>query len=153
MFIPGLVGSIASVMQEISESADIIIDQVAIDNVLTTLEAKHEDLQGSRFQDLNVPVSAFGSAGTALDLGGNHSTAHQVIGETLQGVLDDLNRFRDGIKHAEKLVQEADTQSAADLDKKRAAAELLVRASSYSEGDARNHQVRNHLRDHGGDGA
>jgi hypothetical protein len=156
MFFPQLMGDISSVLSDIGEAADLVIDQVAINNVLSTLETKHEDLKGSRFQDLNVPVSAFGSAGTATSLGGHHLKAHQVIDETLQGVLTDLIRFRDGLKRAEKLVHEADTQSAADLDKKRAAAAaVLVNASRHSEGDARNHKARNHyLHDHhGGEGA
>jgi hypothetical protein len=143
MFFPDLVGDIQNVLADIGEAADIIIDQAAINNVLSTLESKHEDLKGSSFKNLHVPTTAFGGAGTALALGGHHTQAHQVIDETLQGVLDDLIRFRDGLKHAEKLVHEADSQSASDLDKKRAAAELLVKASSYSEGDRRNHHARN----------
>lgn len=154
MFFPDLVGGLQGVLSDIGEAVDLVIDQVAINNVLNTLESKHEDLQGSRFKDLQVPTTAFGAAGSALALGGHHTKAHQVIDETLRGVLDDLVRFRDGLRHAEKLVHEADSQSAADLDKKRAAAELLVKASSYSEGDRRNHHARNHYlpRDHQGGG-
>lgn len=154
MFFPDLVGGIQGVLSDIGEAVDMVIDQAAINKVLGTLEEKHADLKSSQFKDLNVSASAFGAAGTALELGHHHTKAHQVIEETLQGVLDDLIRFRDGLKHAEKLVHEADTQSAADLDKKKAAADVLVRASNYSEGDARNHEARNHyLRNHGSDGA
>jgi hypothetical protein len=155
MFFPDLVGGIQDVLADIGEAADIVIDQVAINNVVGTLEDKHADLKGSPFPNLHVPATAFGGASSAQELGGQHTLAHQVINETLQGVLDDLIRFRDGIKHAEKLVHEADTQSAADLDKKRAAAAaVLVNAAHHSEGDVRNHEARNHyLRNHGSDGA
>ncbi|MCW2845214.1 MAG: hypothetical protein JWN22_3130 [Nocardioides sp.] len=154
MFFPDVVGGIQDVLADIGD-ADIVIDQAAIDTVLSTLQSKHEDLSGSPFPNLHVPATAFGAAGTAGELGGQHALAHQVINETLQGVLDDLIRFRDGLKHAEKLVHEADTQSAADFDKKRAAAaDILVKASRHSEGDVRNHEARNHyLRNHGSDGA
>jgi hypothetical protein len=154
MFFPDLVGGIQDVLADIGEAADIVIDQVAINNVVGTLESGHADLKGSPFPNLHVPASAFGHAGT--ELGGEHTLAHQVIKETLQGVLDDLIRFRDGIKHAEKLVHEADTQAGAELDKRRAAAAaVLVRASRHSEGDVRNHEARNHYlpNHHGSDGA
>lgn len=153
MFIPELVGNIQSVLNDIgqSSSSEIIIDQAAIAGVVATLDEKHDDLSGNRFQDLHVPPASFGTTPAAMTLGDDHLKAHQVITETLDGVLSDLIRFRDGLKNAERLISAADTQSAADLDKKRAATETIVRAATHSAGDQRNHEARNHyLREHGG---
>lgn len=145
MFFADLAGGISSVLQDISDSTDILIDQAAINSVLDTLEQKQGELRSSRFPDLRVPASAFGATPTAGELGVSHSKAHEVVRETLEGVLVDLIRFRDGLERAEKLVAAADTDTAADLDKKRAAATVLVNVSRYSEGDRRNDAVRDDL--------
>jgi hypothetical protein len=58
-------------------------------------------------------------------------------------VLADLERFHQGIQTAERLVEEADSTSASDLNRKKQAAEVLVTASSHSDGDERNQQSRN----------
>ena len=136
MFIPELEG-LRSAFEELR------IDQTEINKVINTLHTQSGDLHDSSFLNLRVPESAFGGSAHAGQLGYHHSRAQEVVSATLKGVVADLQRFRDGIQHAEKLVREADTDSAAELTKKRQATELLSSAAGYSEGDRRNHEARN----------
>ena len=137
MFVPEMVRDITSVLQ------DLNVDQEVIDSVVSTLESTTQSLEGSRFPDLHVPEAAFGSSGTGAQLGYHHLKAHQVISDTLQGLVDDLTRFRDGVRRAERLVATADSDSATDLTRTRSAVELIVDASTFTEGDRRNHESRN----------
>lgn len=137
MVIPDLVGSIRNLLGELN------IDQAVIDDVVNTLHASSSDLDESRFPDLHVPESSFGGSAKGAELGYHHLKAHQVVSDTLQGVVMDLERFRDGVRNAERLVQTADTTSAADLHRKRQAADLILDATRYSEGDLHNHESRN----------
>lgn len=137
MVIPDLVGSIRNLLGELN------IDQAVIDDVVKTLHTSSNDLDRSPFPDLHVPESSFGGSEKGAELGYHHLKAHQVVSDTLQGVVTDLERFRDGVRNAEKLVQTADTTSAADLHRKRQATELILDASQHSEGDLRNHESRN----------
>ena len=144
MVIPDLVGSIRNLLGELN------IDQAVIDDVLNTLHTSSSDLDSSRFPDLHVPESSFGGSEKGAELGYHHLKAHQVVSDTLQGVVMDLERFLDGVRNAEKLVQSADTTSAADLNRKRQATDLILDAAQHSEGDLRNHEARN---EHLGNGA
>ena len=144
MVIPDLVGSIRNLLGELN------IDQAVIDDVLNTLHTSSSDLDSSRFPDLHVPESSFGGSEKGVELGYHHLKAHQVVSDTLQGVVMDLERFLDGVRNAEKLVQSADTTSAADLNRKRQATDLILDATQHSEGDLRNHEARN---EHLGNGA
>jgi hypothetical protein len=141
MSIPALFTSIENAFQGLSD--DLNIDQVVIDDVKKKLQHAAEQMGNSRFPDVHVGGSSFGSSRTAADLGFHHTKAHQVITDTLEGVLADLERFHQGIQTAERLVEEADSTSASDLNRKKQAAEVLVTASSHSDGDERNQQSRN----------
>ena len=136
MFIPELEG-LRSAFEELR------IDQTEINKVINTLHTQSGDLHESRFQNLDVPAAAFGGSASAGQLGYHHSRAHQVVSDTLKGVVADLQRFREGIQRAETLVQEADADSADQLNRKRQATELLADVAGYSEGDRRNHEARN----------
>lgn len=137
MLIPDLVGSIKNLLGELN------IDQAVIDDVVNILHTSSSDLDKSRFPDLHVPESSFGGSEKGAQLGYHHLKAHQVVADTLQGVVMDLERFRDGVRNAEKLVQTADTTSAADLHRKHQATDLILNATQHSEGDLRNHEARN----------
>lgn len=130
---------------------ELKIDQSVIDSVMKTLHQNSQDLGESPFPRLHVPESTFGASTHGEQLGFHHLKAHQVITDTLTGVVTDLERFRDGVQKAEKLLSTADEGNASDLAKKKQAVEIVVHASSYAEGDVRNHASRNeHLRGEGG---
>ncbi|MFC4785543.1 hypothetical protein ACT8ZV_13770 [Nocardioides sp. MAHUQ-72] len=149
MALPDLYGDLRNALQELNDQLELKIDQAAIDNVMATLDDRAIDVHHSRFTSLSVPTSAFGASSKGLELGDHHAKAHEVIRETLHGVLADLNAFKDGLVRAEKLVRGADESAAADLDRKRAA-DILVDVAHRSQGDRRNHEARNQLLGDGG---
>lgn len=144
----GIFNSIENVIQSIGD--EINVDQGILDDVKRQLHESQAGLEGIRFDDLRLPESAFGGNDSGNQLGGHHTAAHQVISETLHGLLADLTRFRDGIVHAEKFLDEADNTSAADLASKKQAVDALVSATSHSDADRANHEARNHYLGNGG---
>jgi hypothetical protein len=149
MSLPDLIGDIRHALQGLNDQLELKIDQAAIDHVLATLDDHAIDVHHSRFTHLNVPTSTFGASPRGMELGDHHGKAHEVIRETLHGVLADLNAFQDGLVRAEKLVRGADESAAADLDRKRAS-DILVDVSRSSQGDDRNRQARNDVLPEGG---
>ena len=133
----------AGITQLIHE-VELAIDQAEIDKVKKTLLDNANNVHNDRFKNLHVPPESFGGNGAAAALGVNHSEAHAVIKETLQGVLDDLKAFHDGLERAEALIKNADESSAADLDRKRAS-DILSGLAGRDSASARNHEARNHV--------
>lgn len=145
----GIFNSIESVISSIGD--EINVDQQVIDEVKKKLHHAAGQMERSRFPHVRVAESAFGSCHSGADLGFHHGKAHEVIADTLEGVLSDLTRFHDGLVKAEGFIQGADEGSASDLTAKKHALTALVSAASYSEGDLRNHESRNqHLGNGGG---
>ncbi len=148
MDVPGLVGGLQAALGEL----ELVIDQTVIDGAVKTLHDTSGDLEDSGFRRLQVPTSVFGASARGQELGDHHGKAHQIIRATLEGVILDLNDFAEGLRRAEQLVRTADSDTADQLARKQAAAELVVHASQHSHGDVRNHQARNeYLRDTDGD--
>ena len=133
----------AGVTQLIHE-VELAIDQIQIDKVKKTLVENAGNVHHDRFKDLHVEPSAFGGSSAASALGVNHLEAHAVIKETLQGVLDDLNAFQQGLERAENLIKDADESSAADLDRKRAS-DILTGLAGRDTASVRNHEARNRV--------
>lgn len=130
-------------LTELIHDVELAIDQVKIDQVKKTLVSNVDNVDHDRFKHLHVPSSAFGGNGSAATLGLHHLEAHAVIRSTLEGLLADLKAFREGLDYAESLIHGADEASAADLQRKRAAVEGLVRLAKHDTGGERNHQARN----------
>lgn len=119
------------------------VDPEVIDRVIGVLERKTRSLERSGFDDVDLPESSFGRSAPGAELGFHHSLAHRVVVDTLAGVVNDLGRFRDGIRDARALVQQADDTATADLQQKQArAAALLATAAARSEAEERNLQAR-----------
>ncbi|GAB3762214.1 hypothetical protein FB382_003620 [Nocardioides ginsengisegetis] len=144
----GIFNSIENVIQSIAD--EIKVDQSVLDGVKAQLRSSHQELESIRFGDVALPESAFGGAPSGNTLGRHHSLAHEVISDTLTGLLEDLTRFRDGIVTAEKLIEQADTSTADDLTRGRQAVEAIVGSTRHSEADQRNHESRNHYLGNGG---
>jgi len=123
---------------------ELIIDQAQIDQVKRTLHDNASQVDRSGFKNLHVPPGVFGGNAAATALGVNHFQAHEVIKQTLQGVLTDLEAFRSGLERAEALIQAADEGSAADLNRKRAS-DILTGLAAHDTGGARNHEARNEV--------
>lgn len=129
-------------LTQLIHDVELAIDQSKIDEVKRTLDLNAGNVHHDNFKNLHVAPSAFGGNDAAAALGLNHLEAHAVIKETLQGVLDDLHAFRDGLVRAEALIKDADESSAADLDRKRAS-DILSGLAAHDSASVRNHQARN----------
>ena len=122
---------------------DLDVDPEGIRAVISALNANAHDLDDGSFQRLHISPGVFGGSEAAAELGFHHSKAHQVVSDTIRGVVDDLTRFRDGVEQAVHLVNAADESNAADLQSKQSAVEVLVGSSAFSEGDRREQASRN----------
>lgn len=153
MSVPTVVTNISNMLTDIIDAGETVIDQAVIDDVKLKLHTAAEGMERTRFADTVTDVNSFGDTSAAANLGYHHSKAHQVMTDTLQGVLEDLARFRTGIVKAEALIGQADEDSAVSFNKKaERAAAVLTASSSHSHGDRRNHDSRNeHLPSGGAD--
>jgi hypothetical protein len=122
---------------------DLDVDPEGIRAVISALNANAHELDDGSFQRLHISPGVFGGSGTAAELGFHHGKAHQIVSDTILGVVQDLTRFRDGVEQAVHLVNTADESNAADLQSKQTAVEVLVGSSGFSEGDRREQASRN----------
>lgn len=122
---------------------DLDVDPEGIRAVISALNANAHELDDGSFQRLHVSPGVFGGSEAAAELGFHHSKAHQIVSDTILGVVQDLTRFRDGVEQAVHLVQAADETNAADLHSKQTAVDVLVGSSAFAEGDRREQASRN----------
>lgn len=123
---------------------DLHVDERAIQDVLRALNVSSVEFEDDSFKaGARIPTSAFGGSEAGHDLGFHHGKAQQVIADTIDGVTKDLEAFRDGVRQAIRLVDEADQSSADDLNRKRQIAEGFANVWKYSQGDAANRESRN----------
>lgn len=122
---------------------DLDVDPDGIRAVISILDANARDLDDGSFQRLHVSPGVFGGSEAAAELGFHHTKAQQIVSDTILGVVADLSRFRDGVEQAVDLVKTVDESSAADLQTKQSAVEVLVGSSAFSEGDRREQASRN----------
>jgi hypothetical protein len=123
-------------------SIETILDQQKIDAVKTGLDEGADALHRSRFDDLALAREAFGGSEQGLRLGGHHDRAHQVIAETLSGVVADLRDFREGVLDAETRLRDIDGGSAQDLDRTQAALAELQDANAFLASDSKYDDAR-----------
>ena len=112
------------------------------------LDTEAADLDGAELRYVTLSGSEFGGSDLGLSLGDHHGRARRVTVETILGVVADLNRYRDGVVEADRLLNQADTDSAADMDRTRARAEgeaasTINEATSFSEADEAYDEARN----------
>lgn len=139
MFIGGFIRGLETVLEP---------DQVEI--VKKELHNGATTLGEGEFQNLTVAETAFGSSAAGIELGFHHGKAHQVIAETLAGVIADMRDFRDGVVQAELMLEAADAGAQSDLTRKQQAVAQLDDANRWFAADHQYDQARN---ESGGDGA
>lgn len=122
---------------------ETIIDEAKIEAVKSGLDRGAAAITGSGFSDIRLPGTAFGGSAKAAELGHHHDRAHQVITETLEGVVADLRDFRAGVIKAEAVITEIDADSAGALGRQREAVAALDDANRHFSSDTRYHQARN----------
>lgn len=122
---------------------DLDVDPEGIRAVISALNANAHELDDGSFRRLHISPGVFGGSEAAAELGYHHGKAHQIVSDTILGVVQDLSRFRDGVEQAVQLVNAADESNAADLQSKQAAVDVLVGSSGFAEGDRRERASRN----------
>lgn len=122
---------------------DLDVNPEGIRAVISALNANAHELDDGSFQRLHISPGVFGGSEAAAELGYHHSKAHQIVSDTILGVVQDLTRFRDGVEQAVNLVNAADESNAADLHSRQSAVEVLVGSSAFAEGDRRERASRN----------
>ena len=122
---------------------DLDVDPEGIRAVISALNSNASELDDGSFQRLHISPGVFGGSETAAELGFHHGKAHQIVSDTILGVVEDLTRFRDGVEQAVHLVTTADESNAADLQSRQTAVEVLVGSSAFAEGDRREQASRN----------
>jgi hypothetical protein len=122
---------------------DLDVNPEGIRAVISALNANAHELDDGSFQRLHISPGVFGGSEAAAELGYHHGKAHQIVSDTILGVVQDLTRFRDGVEQAVNLVNAADESNAADLQSKQAAVEVLVGSSGFAEGDRRERASQN----------
>ena len=124
---------------------DIEIDPLALERLKQAITGAARLLETDRFADVDLADTAFGASATARTLGAEHRTAHQIIADTISGVVTDLWGYRDGVEQFEAGMGTADDTAAEDLRAREAAVDALVASSgsNYGETQYHNAQVNN----------
>ncbi len=126
--------------------AGIDIDPHALAKLKQALTSAAKVLETDRFADVDLAENAFGGSPSAQTLGAEHRTAHQIIAETIQGVVADLWGYRDGVEQFEAGMGTADATAAEDLRAREAAVDALVTSSGSNHGESRYRDSQvNHL--------
>ena len=132
----------------------IEIDPHALDKLKQALTRAATVLETDRFADVDLAENAFGGSSSAQTLGAEHRTAHQIVADTIQGVVTDLWGYRDGVEQFEAGMGTADDTAADDLRAREVAVDALVTSSGSNHGESRYHHSQvNHLPPDAGSGA
>ncbi|ANH36801.1 hypothetical protein I601_0348 [Nocardioides dokdonensis FR1436] len=122
----------------------LAIEQTNIDRVIAALQECTDGSWDAQFaSDAAIAPPSFGGADSAATLGMHHDRAHQVMTETVTGIVADLTAFADGVHAAARLITDADESVAASLTDKQRAVELMNDAWLTSEGDSAYDRARN----------
>jgi methyl-accepting chemotaxis protein len=120
---------------------------VAEDKVQAVVKALHgaaDELSSKSFEKATIGRSSFGATSSADSLGLHHDLAHQVMSETLQGMVTDLTAFSANVTAALKHFGETDQTVADDMTARREIVEDMTYTWQHSHADAANHEARNH---------
>jgi hypothetical protein len=132
------IASLGSALQELFVDAELIHD------ITTDLTRNEDAVHGTGFQKYYVNQTVFGDSSVGGSLGYHHSLAHQTVSDTLAAVLSDLQTFRQGLQTFAKAVDSADTQSAADLQKRNDAVAALAQSAGFTH----THSLENYFHPH-----
>ncbi|GAA1531680.1 hypothetical protein [Nocardioides humi] len=104
----------------------LTIVEEAIDTAIGELEEEIKNVKPDQFeQNAFIPKSAFGTAHRSPEVALHHTRAHAVMTATLEGVVADLEKFREACRLAHKDIQGVEDVITVDLQTKLAIAETL----------------------------
>lgn len=113
-----------------------------------TLLRQAQELDGADLKTTTLSGSEFGGRDLGFSLGDHHGRARRVIVDTILGVVEDLNRYHDGVRQAAEMLDAADVGSADSMERSRQRVEadivvILDEATEHSEGDQAYDESRN----------
>jgi hypothetical protein len=144
MNITGLVDAAATAVQGVMEQLEV--DDASIAEVVSTLKKAAEGMDPKSFDGrAKVSETAFGGTHEATSLGWHHDMAHQVMTETLAGLITDLHDFCAGVEKAKVLFEDVDSGAAVDLRKLTAGVDAMTYVVRHSRADEAADEARNDL--------
>lgn len=117
--------------------AEFELVRTVMEDITRTLNEEVGRLEGRDFSKVTVEPAVFGGSQMGATVAHHHGIAHRVVSETIEGVLQDLITFRDGVT---TVMSEAD---AADLDARQTLARLAETDPSHYLSDSYREQAQN----------
>ncbi len=132
--LPVEMGGFATAVSKATPHGLTIVED-AIDAVITQLTAGIGQIKPAKFaQDAFIPESAYGTSDAAPALALHHAKAQAVMVSTLEGVLADLEKFRDACKLAHSDVTEVEEGVVVDFKARESIVDTLGNGA-YNQGD------------------
>jgi hypothetical protein len=92
-----------------------------------------------------IQQQSFGGDASATTLSYHHGRAHQVMTDTLKGMVEDLTAYVTNLTHAAQLVGNVDDDSRTALGKRQSLLDSLNYMGHHSHSDSANNHSRNHV--------
>lgn len=122
----------------------VAVEQTTIDRVISFLRENSDDDWARQFaSDAPIAMPSLGRGDRAQELGLHHDRAQQVMAETVQGIVRDLEAFADSVNEAARLIRRADEDSAETMVATQRVVEMLDEASLTSHSEAAYDRARN----------
>lgn len=120
-----------------------------IQEVIDSIQGELDDLDPAAFETKGhiSPVS-FGGADLASKIAMHHSRAHAVTADTLNGVITDLETFRDACRNVRAMIAETDEGAADALNRTVTAVDTLEVAARTNQAQQTHEQAQQEHADH-----
>ena len=118
MIIPMLPDLLTGFIVALSQSTPkgLALVETAIDGAIKDIQLAADTLEPDDFDaHAFIPKAAFGTADRSAEVALHHQRAHGVMKETLDGVLEDLHRFKEACVLARADIKGVDSDAAAAL--------------------------------------
>ncbi|GAA3686781.1 hypothetical protein GCM10022237_51410 [Nocardioides ginsengisoli] len=155
MIIPMLPELFTGFIVALSQSTPtgLALVESAIDRAIKEIETATHTLKPADFDaHAFIPKPAFGTADRSAELALHHQRAHSVMKETLDGVLEDLHRFKDACALARADIKGVDGDAGAALLASTRAVESLGNADTDHGDTAYDNAVQSAAGADGADG-
>lgn len=118
-------------------NAEFELVRSVMEDITRILNEEVGNLEGRDFSKVTVESAVFGGSQMGATVAHHHGIAHSVVSDTIEGVLQDLITFRDGVT---TVMSEAE---AADLDARQTLARLEETDPSHYLSDSYREQAQN----------
>jgi hypothetical protein len=129
--------TIANTASSIAASmAELNLDPALIEATQQLLMDAADDLSATTFPIMGtIQAQSFGTDHAGIDLSAQHRLAHEVMEKTIDGVAKDVDEFCANLLAAVKLIQNADSDAAADVQRRQEWLEQTQYRAHHTHGD------------------